>query len=636
MQSPREILEDYWGYPNFRPLQAEIVDAVIAGRDTLALLPTGGGKSICFQVPGLFFEGLTIVISPLIALMRDQVEQLNRRNIPATFINSSLNQHEIDWKLQRTMDGAYKFLYVAPERIQSPMFAARVQRMNVSLIAVDEAHCISQWGYDFRPSYLELQQLREWLPKVPVIAVTATAPPLVRDDIVEKLGLRNPRIFTQSFRRPNLHYQIEPSERIAERIIEICQKTSGTGIVYARTRKRVKAIAEMLQRAQISAAAYHGGMKNSDRNKVQADWIEGKVRVMAATNAFGMGIDKPNVRFVLHFNLPADIESYYQEAGRAGRDGEESLCLAFHNEQDALELRNFTADKYPSWEKLNAHWEGLCEFYGVTLENAPEESYLFDLLAIAKSGNTNPIRLYNSIKILENAGILSLNEQPDDFGYVQVLVSPDSILHYKQSYPNQAFLLDHILRNLGGAAFHEAMRFFPADWLRSLKMDLPELEGFLNQLAAREIIAYTAPSTKPTIKINRHRGRLSKLELNWERQVFLETRAFERLNAMLDYTEYPGKFCRSRTLEAYFGEQAGTECGKCDYCRRRANAVGSAEIRELSTAILAFLGDLELEMRDVVENVQTGTREDRIQMIREMLDKGILLRGDGMRLRRRK
>lgn len=634
MKSPLEILEEFWGYPAFRPMQAEIVDGVVAGRDTLALLPTGGGKSICFQVPGMYFEGLTLVISPLIALMRDQVEQLQKRNIPATFINSSLNYHEIDGKLQRAMDGAYKFLYIAPERIHTPMFAARVQRMNVQLIAVDEAHCISQWGYDFRPSYLEIAELRSLLPKVPVIAVTATAPPLVRDDIARKLELRNPATFTQSFRRSNLNYRVEPSERIAARIVELVEKTAGTGIVYARTRKRVKAIAEMLKRAGVEAAAYHGGMKNSERNTVQADWINNKTRVIAATNAFGMGIDKPDVRFVIHFNLPADIESYYQEAGRAGRDGKESLCLAFQNEQDALELENFIRDKYPSWEMLNAHWEVLCDHFGVTDKAAPHELFDFDVMDIAKAANVHPIKFYNSVKVLDHVGIVALNTQPDDFGYIRVLVAPESILHYKSTYPTHAFLIDHILRMLGGAAFQEALRFFPPDWHRTLRMEPQELDGFLAQLAARGIITYTEPASTPTIRINRHRGRLTKPEINWERQLFLQKRAEERLAAVLDYVDSPGKMCRSRKLEAYFGETSTKECGKCDYCLRKADPSGSGYIRELSTAILAYIGDLEMEMRDLVENVPVGNRENRIETIREMMDKGILERVEGMRVKR--
>jgi ATP-dependent DNA helicase RecQ len=324
--TPRDILKEFWGYEAFRPLQEDIIDSVLQGNDTLALLPTGGGKSICFQVPGMALPGLTIVVSPLIALMRDQVEHLNSRHIPATYINSSVSFRNIDRKLQNAMDGRYKFLYVAPERLKSDMFQARLPQMNVSLLAVDEAHCISQWGYDFRPAYLEIHALREHFPEVPVIALTATAPPRVKDDIVDKLQLKEPRIFRKSFRRDNLSYRVISSERVPDRILQFLRNTPGSGIIYARTRKRTKALADLLKRNDISAAAYHGGMSTTDRNRVQQQWISNEVRVITATNAFGMGIDKPDVRFVLHYNLPSDLESYYQEAGRGGRDGKGSHC----------------------------------------------------------------------------------------------------------------------------------------------------------------------------------------------------------------------------------------------------------------------------------------------------------------------
>ncbi|MBL0015387.1 MAG: ATP-dependent DNA helicase RecQ [Bacteroidetes bacterium] len=450
-----------------------------------------------FPSSGYGLDGLTIVISPLIALMRDQVEQLSRRDIPATYINSTLSSSDIDRKLQKAMNGDYKFLYLAPERLQTEMFAARVQKMNVSLIAVDEAHCISQWGYDFRPSYLEIAKLREWLPNVPVIALTATAPPSVREDIAQKLELKNPAIFTQSFRRENLHYIVEHSERIADRILEVVQKTQGTGIVYARTRKRVKAIAEYLQRNGVAAAAYHGGMKTSDRNDVQEAWIQDKIRMMAATNAFGMGIDKPNVRFVIHYNLPADPESYYQEAGRGGRDGLDSLALAFHNEQDCLELENFVSEKYPDWDTLNRHFDLLCDFYDVQADGPPAELLKLDLPAIAEKQRVNPVKLYNSIQILDQAGLMMLNEQPDDYAYLQILVRPQEILLYKERYSDRAFLLDFILRNLGGGVYQDDMRFLPAVWARMLDLELEKLNEYLLQFAARGIISYRRPRACP-------------------------------------------------------------------------------------------------------------------------------------------
>jgi ATP-dependent DNA helicase RecQ len=635
MDSPIDILQHYWGHASFRPLQEEIVHSVLAGRDTLALLPTGGGKSICFQVPGLALPGLTIVISPLIALMRDQVDQLQRRDIPATFINSTLNPTEIDRKLQKAMDGQYKFLYLAPERLKTEIFLARLPKMQVSLIAVDEAHCVSQWGYDFRPSYLEVHALRELLPTVPMIALTATAPPSVRDDIAQKLQLRDPAIFTQSFRRANLHYVVEASERVAERILETAQRTPGTGIIYARTRKRVKAIAEYLQKNGVAAAAYHGGMTNSDRSAVQEAWLQNQVRVMAATNAFGMGIDKPDVRFVIHYNLPADPESYYQEAGRGGRDGQESLALAFANPQDRLELQEFVEEKYPQWEDLNRHFELLCNYYHVQDDAPPAGPLTLDLAAIAEARRVNPIRLYHSLQLLDQAGIVQLQDQPDDFAYLQVLVHPSEVLRYKERYPDMAFVIDHALRSLGGGIYQDAMRFVPIVWARTLGIELEKLSALLEQLAARGIVAYQAPTTKPTLQILTRRRRLLQAELEWERVEFLRQRSQDRLAAILRYSEYPGKMCRSRMLEAYFGETGGGECGKCDYCRAKAAPTGHAHIQSLATAILAYIGDLEVEMRLLVDDVQAGTRDERIAMVRELLDKGLLVR-NGLKVARSK
>lgn len=636
LPSPLDILQQYWGYPAFRPLQEDIVKGVIAGKDTMALLPTGGGKSICFQVPGMALDGLTIVISPLIALMRDQVDQLARRGIPAAYINSALSFSEIDRKLQKAMDGDFKFLYLAPERIQTPIFAERISSMKVALIAVDEAHCISQWGYDFRPSYLEIAKLREWLPKVPIIALTATAPPIVRDDIARKLELRDPNVFSQSFRRDNLRYTVEHSERIAERVLEVVQQTPGTGIVYARTRKRVKAIAEYLQKNGVAAAAYHGGMKASDRNAVQEAWLQDEVRVMAATNAFGMGIDKPNVRFVIHFNLPADPESYYQEAGRGGRDGVPSLALAFHNEADCLELEHFVSDKYPGWDALNQHFDLLCDFYDVQVDGPPAGELRLDLPAIAEKKRVNPVKLHHSLQILEQAGLLELNELPDDYAYLQVLVRPEEVLLYKQRYPDRAFLMDFILRSLGGGVFQDEMRFLPAVWARMMNMEIAELHGYLAQFAARGIISYQPATTNPTIQILTHRRRLIKDEVGWDRIQFLKLRSEERLKAMLHYIAYPGKMCRSRILETYFGELGTKDCGNCDYCVQRRTTSEGARIGDLATALLAFLGDAELEMRLLVDGVDEGTRAQRIDLIREMLDKGILIRGSGLNVKRNK
>lgn len=627
MADPHEILQSYWGYDQFRPLQEDIIRAILDGKDTLALLPTGGGKSLCFQVPGMVMEGLTLVISPLIALMRDQVEQLNRRHIPATFINSSLSRSEIDRKLQMAMDGKYKFLYLAPERIETEMFLARLPRMNVSLVAIDEAHCISQWGYDFRPSYLRIAVLRAHLPKVPFAAFTATAPPPVRADILEKLELKQPAVFTQSFRRNNLSYRVIAADNVAERILRFVQNVQGAGVIYARTRKRVQTIAEFLKREGIASAAYHGGLPAAERDRVQTAWIQNDLRVIAATNAFGMGIDKPDVRFVLHYNMPGDLESYYQEAGRAGRDGKPCLAACFNNIADLEELRKWVQEKYPTWEQLNIHYDVLCNHFGVAIGAMPDVDFPLDLTAISKTFNVNPIHFHNSLRLLDTEGILSLNERAEDFAYLMVTVQPHYLLDFKQRFPDKVDLIDHILRSLGGEVYSDSVSFRLKGWTAALDMDEATLKQQLDQLALRGVIAWHAPTSSPTLRFTRARLRLTREELKWDKYIFLNRQTQERLAQVEAYLEVPGKSCRSGFLEAYFGEKPQQACGICDVCKAAAaGPLDQARIREISKELLAKVGADARDIPSLIEEVDAGTRAQRLEVLRMLLDAGQLVR----------
>lgn len=634
MATPHEILQSYWGYDQFRPLQEDIIGSILAGKDTLALLPTGGGKSLCFQVPGMVLPGLTLVISPLIALMRDQVEQLNRRHIPATFINSSLSRSEIDRKLQMAMDGKYKFLYLAPERIETEMFLARLPKMNVSLVAIDEAHCISQWGYDFRPSYLRIAVLRTHLPRVPFAAFTATAPPQVRTDILEKLALKQPAVFTQSFRRSNLSYRVIAADNVAERILRVVQNVPGAGVIYARTRKRVQTIADFLKREGIASAAYHGGLPAAERDRVQTGWINNELRVIAATNAFGMGIDKPDVRFVLHYNMPGDLESYYQEAGRAGRDGKPCLAACFHNVADLEELRKWVKEKYPSWEQLNVHYDVLCNHYGIAIGAMPDQDFPLDITAIAKTFNVNPIHFHNSLRLLDTEGILSLNERAEDFAYLMVTVQPHYLLDFKERYPEKADLIDHILRALGGEVYSDAVSFRLKGWTAALGMEEAALKQQLEQLAMRGVIAWHAPSTSPTLRFIRARLRLTREELQWDKYIFLEQQAQERLVQVERYLEVPGKRCRSASLEAYFGEKPDKDCGICDVCKAAAaGPLDQARITAISQELLALVGKVAV-IPDLIEQGTVGTRAQRLEVLRMLLDAGQLVRVDTQTVRK--
>ncbi|MEL6675774.1 MAG: ATP-dependent DNA helicase RecQ [Bacteroidota bacterium] len=622
----RRVLQEVWGYPGFRPGQEEIIASVLSGKDTLALLPTGGGKSICFQVPGMVIEGLTLVISPLIALMKDQVERLNRLGIPATFVNSSLNPFEVDRKLQGAMDGTYKFLYLAPERISSDIFQMRLPNMPVKLLVVDEAHCISQWGYDFRPAYLRIGEIRANLPQVPVIALTASATPRVQEDIQEKLEMQEPQVFRQSFFRPNLRYFVLEEENVAERILRICQRTQGTGIIYSRTRKTVEKLADYLKGQGIRAIAYHGGLKNSLRNQIQQAWLENQHRVIVATNAFGMGIDKPDVRFVLHYNLPFDLESYYQEAGRGGRDGQTALAIAFKHGPDEADLKRWAGQKYPSWEQLTRHYEILCEAYQLTAGEARDKLVEFDLQDLLTRSGDSRLAWYNSLRVLDAEGIISFQEDSDDFGYVQFIARPEDILRYKDQHPSFAAFIDFMLRTLGGESYTREVRFLPDQWARQLDIPPLDLHYYLERLAQHRLIAYTPPSHQPGIKFLMPRHKLSKQGLNWDKYTFLQEQSQSRLADMLGYV-HNTHMCRSLIIQQYFGEAATEPCGKCDICiGRHKTKVNDSDFREIKAQILAYVKAHEASYRDILLHVAAGKPAQREKVLRYLLDREIIQR----------
>lgn len=622
MATPQEILKEVWGYDAFRPLQLEIIESVLSGRDTLALLPTGGGKSICFQVPGLAREGVTLVISPLIALMRDQVENLNRRGIAATFINSTMDFRQIDWKLNQVMAGKYKFLYCAPERLRTEILLKRLPRMNVSLLAVDEAHCISQWGYDFRPAYLEMKEVRELLPEVPVIALTATATEKVAIDIQEQMEMKNPAVFMKSFRRDNLSYQVIRTNNPVDRCLDLIKRREGTGIVYARTRKRTLIMAELLQNAGISAAAYHGGMTPEERNHVQEAWVTGRTRVIAATNAFGMGIDKPDVRYVVHINLPLDLESYYQEAGRGGRDGQYAEAVCFDTPRDKGEVKRWVTEKYPTWEQMVKFYNALCDFYRIPNVGPEFQDRRFDIAAIAKQQKLPARLFYNGVKILDREGVVVLNESPDRFGEIRMKIGPEAVLHYKAKYPAWEGYLDFILRKFGGAVYSDIQRFLPYSWANDLGMEEAALREELKKMSQSGLIWYRPPINFPTLRFMRHRHTLSRVELNWHKYNFLMQQGLERRDQLLAYVEAE-EGCRSLLLQRYFGEKTDDVCGKCDLCVDRSKrAKGGGTLRMIREEIYDLLEQGTWKYSVLLRQLENGTEEDRDAVLRSLLDKG--------------
>ena len=621
MPSIHEILKQYWGYDVFRPAQEEIIQKVIDGKDTFALLPTGGGKSLCFQIPGLYFGGLTIVISPLIALMKDQVENLEKKGIHATYINSSLPSYEIDRRLQGAMDGKYTFLYLAPERIGSQIFLQRLPAMKVSLIVVDEAHCISQWGYDFRPPYLEIHRLRKIKPNIPIIAVTASATPEVQKDILHHLQLKNPEIFVQSFKRDNLRYFVQEEQNVMKRILEIAKRTTGTGIVYVRTRKAAEAIAGILEEHTLSAAAYHGGLTHSERYRIQEDWIKDRKRIMVATNAFGMGIDKPDVRFVVHYQLSADLENYYQEAGRGGRDGKTALAIAFHNPADLAELARWVKGKYPEWEELELYFKALCNVYNVPNEGNPNVTHTFDIATFCQENNLSPKVLYNVVHLLHQEGFIYYKEEKEDYGYIQSACMPEDWVNFQKNTPSMKLIAEMIMRNLGGAIFQHEVPFLPYVWANALKVTPEYLEQQLLRLVQLKMIFYALPTNTPTLTFLKTRDSLTKNSLNWNKYLFLKQQAETRFEKIKSYIT-TSDTCRSNMIQRYFGEKDVKPCGKCDVCVSQRRTV---ESEKLHNEMLAFIRKSpNILYRDILHTFPKGNIEERKRILRYLLDKGLL------------
>jgi len=609
-------------------MQEDIIGNVLAGKDTLALLPTGGGKSICFQVPVLCQEGgMAIVISPLVALMQDQVQNLNSKGIAATALHGSMGHRQIAHKLDLAMQGVYSFLYLAPERIRSAEFLMRLPKMPVTLLVVDEAHCLSQWGYDFRPAYLEIARIRDIRPEIPLIALTATATPAVREDIVTQLKLRKPALFEQSFRRENLRYFVLPEENAAVRTLTICKRTAGTGIVYVRTRKRTVQVAQMLVEAGIAALPYNGGLTSSARAEALEVWLKGDCRVMVATNAFGMGIDKPDVRFVIHYNLPADPESYYQEAGRGGRDGKTALAIAFQNPADLHELSAWQREKYPTWPQLQAHYKKLCEYYTLGTGGISGHQKLpFDIQTLAEKTGEAIMPLNASLRVLHQERLIDLDEESDDFGYLCITAQPESVLAFKRNQPKSAEIVDFLLRQVGGAAYLDEVSFLPNRWLEKLGWnDADRLHQALETLVRSDLVTYRRPVATPTLSFLKPRQTLSKHALHWDRYEFLRAEGEKRLQAMLHYLSNTEE-CRSLLLQRYFGEKSDKPCGVCDVCiGRHKTTISDSEWPVLQQAILAFVRqETAPTYRDALQHIPVGTPAQREKVLRFLLDKAIV------------
>lgn len=593
MPQIQQILEKYWGYPSFRPLQREIIDSVLAGRDTVALLPTGGGKSLTYQVPALALPGVTIVITPLIALMKDQVDALRRRHINAVAIHSALSSREIDIALDNCVYGDVKLLYIAPERIHTRIFHERVRKMEVSLVAVDEAHCISEWGYDFRPDYLRIARLREWLPGVPFLAVTATATSLVLDDITRHLRLDDPQLFRGSFARPNLRFVVRHGENKMEQMLRVIRGVAGSGIVYARTRKATEEIAVQLQAEGIAADFYHAGLGFRMRASKQEAWLRGEIRVIVATNAFGMGIDKADVRFVIHDQIPASMEAYYQEAGRAGRDGQPAYAVLLYNGMDARAARRRIETSYPPLETVRKVYEAIFNHLQVTVGGGKDAVFDFDLMEFSTRFKLFPLTVFNSIKLLELNGYMALTDVLDNPTRIMFRTSREELYKLQVDRTDLDSFLRVLLRLYTGL-FTEFVAVDEAYIARMSGYSEARVKELLYQLSVMRVIRYIPRRSSPLLILQEERLPVEDVAI--APATYHRRREMEELRAaaMVEYAEN-GSQCRSVMLREYFDEPHPEPCGVCDVClsRRREEMVNENDAYTgIRNELLRILNDL--------------------------------------------
>ncbi|MCO6479440.1 MAG: RecQ family ATP-dependent DNA helicase [Phaeodactylibacter sp.] len=621
-KTPLEILIKYWGYEGFRPLQEDIIRSVLEGQDTLALMPTGGGKSICYQVPALCREGLCIVVSPLIALMKDQVENLQKRNIPAAAVYSGMHYRDIDRILDNCIYGNIKLLYLSPERLTTELARARIQKMNVNLLAVDEAHCVSQWGYDFRPPYLQIAEIRELLPDVPVLALTATATPEVVKDIQEKLAFRKENLLQKSFTRSNLSYSVLQEEDKLKKLLDILQRVGGTGIVYVRNRRRTKEIAGYLQRRGISADFYHAGLDAEARTQKQDAWMAGKVRVIVSTNAFGMGIDKPDVRVVVHMELPDSLEAYFQEAGRAGRDGKKSYAVLLYNDTDRINLERQFELSFPDLKEVRRIYRALGSFFQLAVGGGEGQSFDFDIVEFARNFQAGIVEAYNCLKILEQAGWIVLTEAVFVPSSLMIKVSKDALYDYQLRHPKMDRLLKAILRTYQGA-FNHPINLRESQLGKFLKIPVGALRTALEKLAADGIVDYQPQKDTPQVIFIKERVDADNLLIDRNLYNFRKNRQYERIKKAIAYAETP--VCRSQQLLAYFGETDAPKCGICDVCTGRTKAeLSTDDFERYKEKIQLLLKEEPLALEEVVEAFAPSRQEQVLKALEYLLDEGVL------------
>ncbi len=617
------LLKEVFGWKEFRPVQKQVIDAVYRGEDTLAILPTGGGKSLCYQLPGLAKEGICIVISPLIALMKDQVDYLKARGVKAVALHAGMSAREIDTLLDNCIRGGVKFLYLSPERLKSELFVERFKQMNLNLIAVDEAHCISQWGYDFRPAYLEIATIRAYHPKVNVLALTASATPEVEKDILEKLQLKKAATFHQSFARKNLSYSVRLVENKLEKGLEILKRISGSAIWYVRTRQATQQLAKHLQQMGFSAAAYHAGMTALDRSAKQEAWKANQVRIMVSTNAFGMGIDKPDVRVVLHSDLPENLESYYQEAGRAGRDGQKAFAVLLTNAQDFEQLLDRAALVYPPIEFLRRVYQCLANYFQLAIGAQSLRSHDFEISDFANTYQLPVLDSFYALKVLEEEGLIALNESFFAPSRAHFLVNPQRLYEVQIQHAKLDPVIKILLRTHGGNLFSEYFNIHEARLAKAAGMDEAVLIKSLLELAKMEVLDYEPRKDRPQLTFLTERYDAATLPLNFKRITLRRELTLHKATQMVAYA-HQTRICRTQFIQSYFGEFSDESCGVCDRCveEKKASLPLEVEIKFKEQVLQTLATDEVFSEQELFEALNKPASLGHLKCLRQLVEEG--------------